>query len=506
MLFSEIINRLQFKETYFNRIVKDTQIYAVRALGDGELFRADTLYVADGTREWRTSASPQNVIWLGDKSSGMETYANNFVRIDADESPSELIERINDMLINSQKLQQLRIKMMDIIMHGKGLNGALDDIGQTLNVSIVVMDIGGKILSISHPFMISNPLWLESVEKGYCQPFFLEHLRDIRAASADKSGPIYRKCEENDLHYLAERIYVSNELFGYVFMLSETDAFNSFCEDVLSFVSKAAIEYVFRSRDSGGINATLYKNLFLDMLNGISSEQIEARMRAGEVKFPDRMCIAVLKPKYFHGDNYVRDILIKKLKAAFPNEIIVYRGEEAIIMFSMRIGQAGLSDESRKTMEHICAQEILTAGLSNPYNKIALTKYYFDQADSALKLARKLDIEGYIFEYKNLSVFDVIDRLPSDTKLALFCHPALSILREYDAQNGTQLYDTLQAFADNGFNQNLTASSLYLHRNTLTYRKQKIISLTDIDFEDIKTQYLLRFSFLVEKYIQKTRL
>lgn len=58
---------------------------------------------------------------------------------------------------------------------------------------------------------------------------------------------------------------------------------------------------------------------------------------------------------------------------------------------------------------------------------------------------------------------------------------------------------------DNGFNQNLTASSLYLHRNTLAYRKQKIISLTGVDLEDIETQYLLHFSMVIERYLQKTK-
>ena len=59
---------------------------------------------------------------------------------------------------------------------------------------------------------------------------------------------------------------------------------------------------------------------------------------------------------------------------------------------------------------------------------------------------------------------------------------------------------------DNGFNQNLTAAALFLHRNTLAYRRQKIVGLTGVDLEDAQTQFLLRFSFLIENYIEKTRI
>ena len=99
----------------------------------------------------------------------------------------------------------------------------------------------------------------------------------------------------------------------------------------------------------------------------------------------------------------------------------------------------------------------------------------------------------------------IIDEIGSQRKIGFYCHPALAILRAYDSENGTQLYDLLKTYTRTGFNQNQTASELFLHRNTLSYRKQKIISLTGLDFEDLETQFLLQCSFRIDAYLEATR-
>ncbi len=90
--------------------------------------------------------------------------------------------------------------------------------------------------------------------------------------------------------------------------------------------------------------------------------------------------------------------------------------------------------------------------------------------------------------------------------VAFYCHPALATLREFDNDNSTQLYDTLRCYVKNGFNQNLTATELYLHRNSLSYRRQKIVSLTGLDLDDSETQFKLNYSFAIETYLEKTRM
>ena len=84
-----------------------------------------------------------------------------------------------------------------------------------------------------------------------------------------------------------------------------------------------------------------------------------------------------------------------------------------------------------------------------------------------------------------------------------YCRPALRQLMEYDKQNGSQLYETLGCLARNGFNSAATATEMFLHRNTLSYRKQKIAAMTGIDLDDFNTQFMLKYSYMIEEYIGK---
>ncbi len=65
-----------------------------------------------------------------------------------------------------------------------------------------------------------------------------------------------------------------------------------------------------------------------------------------------------------------------------------------------------------------------------------------------------------------------------------YCNKNLEKLEEYDHANGTFLVDTLLAYYMNGFNTANTAKELYVHRNSLQYRLNKIQELLDFELDD----------------------
>ena len=74
-------------------------------------------------------------------------------------------------------------------------------------------------------------------------------------------------------------------------------------------------------------------------------------------------------------------------------------------------------------------------------------------------------------------------------------HPALGALEGYDAENGTDLLETLRAYVETGYSQSETAHKLYVHLNTLKYRLKRIGELTGVDFKDRDTLFHIELSF-----------
>ncbi len=63
-------------------------------------------------------------------------------------------------------------------------------------------------------------------------------------------------------------------------------------------------------------------------------------------------------------------------------------------------------------------------------------------------------------------------------------HPAIGILKKYDAESETQLLETLHTYVRSGCRQSEAADLLHVHLNTLKYRLRRITELTDIDFRN----------------------
>lgn len=97
--------------------------------------------------------------------------------------------------------------------------------------------------------------------------------------------------------------------------------------------------------------------------------------------------------------------------------------------------------------------------LPNPRNKKVLS-------------ASSMGIYKYMFNSGNQE--EILD----------YCNDQLKVLEEYDHANGAFLQDTLLAYYMNGFSVGKAADALFIHRNSLQYRINKIEELLGMELND----------------------
>ena len=122
----------------------------------------------------------------------------------------------------------------------------------------------------------------------------------------------------------------------------------------------------------------------------------------------------------------------------------------------------------------------------------------FKEAQVALEVGKVFDNERPIIRYDHLGVARLIYQLPT-TLCEMF-------LREVFKRGSIESLDqetlfTIQKFFENNLNVSETSRKLFVHRNTLVYRLEKIKRLTGLDLREFDDAIVFKVALMVKKYL-----
>lgn len=138
----------------------------------------------------------------------------------------------------------------------------------------------------------------------------------------------------------------------------------------------------------------------------------------------------------------------------------------------------------------------LPIGLSGCHRRVEDLSESLKESLRAMNLARELGQDGPA-DYLTQLPLHFLGTQPDPSHLARILRMnVLKPLLDYDATNGAELVETLTAYFHHNYNAAATAKALYLHRNTMTNRLEKIRELLDTDFRNADENFLIYLSLL----------
>ncbi len=122
----------------------------------------------------------------------------------------------------------------------------------------------------------------------------------------------------------------------------------------------------------------------------------------------------------------------------------------------------------------------------------------FKEAQVAIEVGKVFDTEKTIVNYDNLGIARLVYQLPT-TLCEMF-------LREIFKKGSIEALDqetlfTIQKFFENNLNVSETSRRLFVHRNTLVYRLEKIKKLTGLDLREFEDAIVFKVALMVKKYL-----
>lgn len=290
-----------------------------------------------------------------------------------------------------------------------------------------------------------------------------------------------------------KNIFINNERFATVILVEQTPL----PEESTTHLMELFVPFLKRWIENNLAEDSSYNltSHFARSLDG-SPDAIPSLARrlslfGWEENCPKQIYVASVISEQFHFDAHLSRLLTSDTGGLYA---IPYQ-KKLVLLCNLDL----ISDSSsfRSYLEDTFRSNHYYASCSFPFTDLNNIPQAFQQAQ--LALAEGSPESGRIYECRQIAMKYISSIVLSHADIDLL-HPVIDQMAFYDAAHKTSFYHTLFSYLKNERNHQRTSEELFIHRNTLFLRLNKITALWDLDLENPEERFYLLYSFYQREY------
>lgn len=425
------------------------------------------------------------------------------IEIPADIPFIEIIHPLMKAIINRQARylefsEAAHRALTKIELEGNGLQ----DIAQTLhtligNVVIITDDHLRVYATAGNQPLDCMPLITTEEKDGICQHLLLTG--DDYEKIYNLAGNTWLKFPNCSWGICVRPSRVKEKVYGYTFIIEKEKPVKEL-ELIALEHAATTISLDFVKRDALNEHAKrLEQDFFSDLLTGNIRSGEEAAHRAEMLSWPRGPWMVI----YFDIDNFESllkqhdEMYIQALKQQIYDQIcyilrkkqhkytVLTSSDSFTCLISVRTNPNLLLAENfiSEVQKALFSKDKITvsAGISAVFQEISDLAVCYHDARTALKISRLTKGRGTFGHIDQYALERVLMTMASNELIVDYYYKILGTLEEYDVKNNSNMVQTANVLVQNMGLRSATAKNLYVHRNTLAYRLNKIETLTGLN-------------------------
>ncbi|MBQ9412646.1 MAG: helix-turn-helix domain-containing protein [Oscillospiraceae bacterium] len=330
---------------------------------------------------------------------------------------------------------------------------------------------------------------------------------------------------------------------GFVVACSELGMIGSYLDEIRSFVGGDMLDQVFTTADRtfrllGGLDSQFEYAVFVSGHDSIArsicifSAVAMSEAKASYEEKHDKATFVknIISDNILPGDVYVRakelhfpadvarvvflirqteraDVAaIEVLQGMFPDrqrDFVLSITESDLVLIKEMSGTFetpdlyGIAENIEQTMaRELDIKTVIGIGTTARHLRELAERY--KEAQVAIDVGKVFDDSKSIIHYENLGLGRIIYQLPTT-----LCEMFLSeVFKKSPIESLDQeTLFTIDKFFENNLNVSETSRKLFVHRNTLVYRLEKIKKLTGLDLREFDHAIVFKVALMVKKYL-----
>jgi len=293
--------------------------------------------------------------------------------------------------------------------------------------------------------------------------------------------------------YVFRPVGVYGKTEYYVFVVGEDEASKNLSNILCISFSQIKALY-----DEKYDKSSFIKNVILD--NILPSDIF---VKSKELRINNELERVVFLIKFGNRTDIVPVDVIQNMYPDRNRNYVINVGENDVVLVHeiQSPAERNLAEKQARSIVDTIQSEFyirVTVGVGSVVNTLKDLARSYKEAQVAIEVGKVFDTEKSVVNYENLGIGRLIYQLPT-TLCEMFLNEVFRRGTVETLDRETLL--TIQCFFENNLNVSETSRKLFVHRNTLVYRLEKIRKLTGLDLREFEHAITFKVALMVKKYL-----
>lgn len=290
------------------------------------------------------------------------------------------------------------------------------------------------------------------------------------------------------------KVMASKPYAEYIVYVEGTDEVSKYCCNALAIAADNVRHYYDEKYDK----TIFMQNIIFDNLLAFDLHQ-KARELHVDTDIPRAVFYIKVLEK---GETTIYEVMRNMFPDKEKDFVVNIDSENIVLIKELKevITSAEIETIASSIYETLSAETMrnVLIGVGTIAENINQLNNSYKESQIAIEVGKVFEEEKYILNYDNLGIGRLIYQLP--IKLC-----ELFLQEVFKKGDITSLDDetilTINKFFENDLNVSETSRQLFVHRNTLVYRLEKIYKLTGLDLRKFDQAIVFKVAMMVHKYL-----
>jgi len=281
-------------------------------------------------------------------------------------------------------------------------------------------------------------------------------------------------------------------IYGHLLVIEIFRKFKEYEIELVNIIGRVLFRIITSSKVASLTSDSIYEPFIIDVMNQTLSDRAVIAYQLEALGWSPACKYCVISVGLLDNHELPLRAFCNAIEQQIRHTIsIIY--EDGIVLVA-HFNACQEFEDFKSEMLVFLMKSNLYAGISDTFDDFLSLSIYYKQARAAIAL-RQREPDKRLVNFTDIAWEHFIARSKDNLETSNYIHPAIKQLEAIDAQEKTAYTVTLRKYIENDRTVGKTAECLFLHRNTLMNRLEKIKQLTGVDLEDYGVFKRMMLSF-----------